>query len=698
MSAPLGRLAHLVVSHAGAPLPDDVREAARRTLYNVLATTVGAAREPATGVVVAATAEPGAGEALSPGRPERLRPLDAALLTGVAAHLDDYDDTHLSTVIHPGAVGLGALVGLAGLREDIAGAGADEVLTAFAWGVEAQLRLGVAISPEHYDAGWHITGTCGAVGAAVTAGLLLNLGAEELRVALEWAVEGGLGNREGFGSMTKPFHPGKAAVNGLRAAWDVATGSGTPGPGDSLTGPDGLVGRLARGAFDANALLDDVGRRWELLDNTFKPYPCGIVTHPAIEAAEALHAGLAERGGPDAVRAIRLVCHPLVPELTGNIQPVDGLQARFSTAHGVAAGLLRPRVDLAAYADAFVVSAPARRLRALVAFAPTEECARDAARIEVSLADGGVLTHEVTHARGSAARPLTAEELRAKARGLVDRVRAGGADALDAATRREGPGYLRGLLAAAAPDPAEAAEAAEEVEAADAGSAAVEFADHDAEEVALAHLLADVGALPADHPNVVAVRGLLDEGARLRRGVVADDERERVGAVAAELVAAGYRPAVAAAVAPCTAERLSAADAARAVAVALAVASRLAARLDVSVDHLPGFAAALATVAARRPTPGTALMAIGLAGTQATGVAGPADAPAVEARRARLAAADAVTSTALVDGGFTGPARPLTGRRGVLSLLARRAEPPLTGADLLDEPALGALLGRRAPA
>ena len=694
MSGPLDRLAHLVASHAGSPLPGDVREAARRTLYNVLATTVGAAREPATDIVVAATAGLGGGAARPPGRQERLHPLDAALATGIAAHLDDYDDTHLSTVIHPGAVGLGALVGLAGLREEIADADADDVLLAFAWGVEAQLRLGVAISPAHYDAGWHITGTCGAVGAAVTAGLLLGLGAAGLTTALEWAVEGGLGNREGFGSMTKPFHPGKAAVNGLRAAWDAATDPGRPGPGDSLTGPEGLVPRLARGAFDADALLGDVGRRWELLDNTFKPYPCGIVTHPAIEAAEALHGPVAERGGPAAVRAIRLVCHPLVPELTGNVRPEDGLQARFSTAHGVAAGLLRPAVDLAAYADGFVVSEEARRLRSLVVFEPREECARDAARIEVTLADGEVLTHEVAHARGSLARPLTDEELRAKARGLVDRVRAGGADALDAATRQPGPGYLRGLLAAVEPDGAGVRAPAVEADGVPAGSA---------EDVALAELLADVRLLPADHRNVVAVGGLLDEGVRVRRDVAADgdgdgDERERAGAVAEALVLAGHRPAVAAAVAPCTARHLPRADAARAVAAALAVTARLAARLGVGVDQLPGFAAALATVAAHRPAPRTALMAIGLAGTQATGVTGTATSRSADARRARLAAADAVTSTALVRGGFTGPALPLTGRRGLLSLLARQAEPPLTGADLLDEPALDAVLGRRAPA
>ncbi|MEO3753085.1 MmgE/PrpD family protein, partial [Streptomyces sp. B6B3] len=500
MSAPLDRLARLVTAHHGSPLPAEVRDAARRTLYNVLATTVGAAREPAMDVVAAATAGFGAGRAVLPGRPERLRPLDAALATGIAAHLDDYDDTHLRTVIHPGAVCLAALTGL---QEEIADRDAEEVLAAYAWGVEAQLRLGVAVSPAHYDAGWHITGTCGAVGAAVTAGLLLGLDAGRLRAAVEWAVEGGLGNREGFGSMVKPFHPGKAAVNGLRAARDAA--AGVPGPGDSLTGPDGLVRRLAGGAFDADALLrGDMGRRWELLDNTFKPYPCGIVTHPAIEAAEALHEPLAAHGGPDAVRAIRLVCHPLVPELTGNVQPVDGLQARFSTAHGVAAGLLLGPVDLAGYATGFVVSEPARRLRSLVAFAPREACDRDAARIEIALADGGVLAHDVAHARGSLARPLTDAELTAKARGLVDRIRPGGADALDAATRTPGPGYLRRLLALTEPaGTAETAETAEtEPNAAGRDGAAALATRDGSEESALVELLAGVGDLPADHRQV----------------------------------------------------------------------------------------------------------------------------------------------------------------------------------------------------
>ncbi|GAB2792702.1 MmgE/PrpD family protein [Amycolatopsis magusensis] len=625
MSSPLDQLARLISARREQPLPAEVTEAARRTLYNALATTVGAAREPAMDVVTAALAEFGEGKAVLPGRAERMHPLDAALATGIAAHLDDYDDTHLATVIHPGAVCVAALVGL---QDEIAERDGAEVLAAFAWGVEAQLRLGVSVSPEHYDAGWHITGTCGAAGAAVTAGLLLGLDSDRLRIALEWAVEGGLGNREGFGSMTKPFHPGKAAVRGLRAALDAA--AGRPGPGDTLTGPDGFVARLAGGKFDAAALT---GERWELLDNTFKPYPCGIVTHPAIEAAEAVRAPLVEHGGPEAVTTIRLVCHPLVPELTGRVQPSDGLQARFSTAHGIAAGLLLPRVDLAGYATEVVVSPEARRLRSLVEFEATPSCARDAARLVVTLADGTVLEHSVVHARGSLARPLTDAELRAKAEGLVDRIVPGGAAALDAASRHEGPGYVRGLLAACGPGFRGAPSVVSEAEPLDGSE------DH-----ALARFLA---SSTVDGSPVQAAPG--------------GDDRERAAAAAGALVEAGNDP-VSAVI-----------TAAGGGAVAEAV-SRMASRLDIPADRLLTLAAALSAVVARGLPSSAALRALGLAATQTTTVTGPAAQAEVSSVRAAHAAADGVEAAVLGANGFTAPDHPLTGRRALLSLLAVHPE------------------------
>ncbi|MGP4019043.1 MmgE/PrpD family protein [Saccharopolyspora sp. 5N708] len=427
------RIAELIDEAVAQPLPEDVLAMARRTLLNVAGTAIGASGHAAVDAVLAGSR----GAARVPGRAARVAPVDAAIATGIAAHLDDFDDTHLATVIHPGAACLGAL---AALEPEVGAAPATEVLTAYAWGCELQLRLGVAVSPSHYDLGWHITGTCGAFGAAVTSALLLGLRGQRLATAMLWGIGRGLGMRESFGTMTKPFHPGKAAAGGMLAA-RLAAADG-PEPGDTLAA---FTTRLAR-EYDEQQFVGELGDRFELRHNTFKPYPCGIVTHPAIEAAEHLAAPLREAGGVDAVAVVEVRCHPLVPELTGNPAPADGLQARFSTVHGVAAGLSLGTVDLAAYQDDFVTSAAMTRLRGKVRLVAEPERARAEAEVSVSTVDGGTLRRHVPIARGSLANPLSDADLRTKVHRLVEPVLPGRTDAVVTAVAGDGPGYLTAFL------------------------------------------------------------------------------------------------------------------------------------------------------------------------------------------------------------------------------------------------------------
>jgi 2-methylcitrate dehydratase PrpD len=631
------------------PIPSEVVDAARRTLFNVLATTIGAAPGPAVDVVVCECGRiaPG-GTSIVPGRIERLHPLDAALATGVGAHFDDFDDTHLRTVIHPGAVELATLVGLQG---ELPERDASAILTAVAWGVEVQLRLGNAISPEHYDHGWHITGTCGPVGAATTAALLRGLDPRQTTVALALATRAAVGNREGFGSMTKPFHPGQAAVGGLRAADAAARGASWPG--DTLAGPAGLTTRLAGGAFRVDELLGDLGTRWEILDNTFKPYPCGIVTHPAIEAAEALHDMLADSGGPGTVEEIVLICHPLVPELTGNTDPVDGLQARFSTAHGVAAGLLLGHVGLPAYADELVRSDDARRLRSLVRFEPTPDCARDAAVLRVR--HGGRWTESaVEHARGSLRRPLTSAELLDKAHGLIEPILPGGADRLDALTRASGPGYLVDLLNAAVP-PA----AATPSPGSSRAEPTVPGADGDlARLVARRELRPSAAATARLSAAVVRARAL---------PVTATDPRDAAAEIANSLE---ERPEVLAAAVAGAAVTTDDDDLAiLAAAAGAGIALALADSLEVPERSVARIASAVSVASALGTSADVVLHTLGIAATQITGVAGDEEDDATRRRLLAEATADGVAAARLAHAGFTGPARPLRGRRGLISLL-----------------------------
>jgi 2-methylcitrate dehydratase PrpD len=456
------------------PLPPGPSRAARRTLLNVLGTAISAAASPAATALLRAAAGQGSvgvGHVPVPGLARTLDPYWAALVIGTAAHLDDFDDTHLATVIHPGASALATVVSLA---PETAPSGAT-FLAAFAVGCEAQLRIGNAISPPHYDHGWHITGTCGVFGAAVAASVLLGLDAEAAGRALALAGTMTAGHREAFGSMTKPLHAGKAAANGVLAARLAA--AGLAGPADPL-GSGGVLEVLSA-QVDRSALRTPAtppgtaaapsaprlsaapsttsaprssaapsttsaprssaapsttsaprpsAAPWELELNTFKTYPCGVVAHPAMDAAVIASA----RIDTAEVTGITLRCNPLVPELMGLAQPEDGLQSRFSARHGVAVGLCRGRAGLAEFSDEAATAPEVARLRGLITLEPDPAIARDAAVLLIGLRSGDPVVIRVDHTRGSAARPLTDDELLAKVRALVAPV-LGDADRLRAA-------------------------------------------------------------------------------------------------------------------------------------------------------------------------------------------------------------------------------------------------------------------------
>lgn len=404
------------------PLPADVREVARRSLVNVLGTAIGASHDPAVQLLVDFGMQHGGeGSSAVLGRDERLDLLNAAVVNGFSAHLDDFDDTHLMTVIHPGAATMAAVLGIAAQR----GISGERLLTAFAIGCEAQLRVGVAMSPEHYDDGWHITGTCAPIGGAVAAGIVLGLDAEQLTHAIGLAASQTIGQREGFGTMVKPFHAGKGAANGLHAA--LLAEQGFTAPTDALEDPRGYFAVLSPNGSRAESVVEGIGERYELRENTFKPYPCGIVTHPAIDAGIALSDHVADVA--DVVEVVARV-HPLVVELTGAMEPRTGLEGKFSTAHGIAAGLVDGKVGVAQYRDDRVLADDLTQLRAKVRFEVDDGIRRDEAVLELVLADGVTHSYHTEHARGSRSRLLTDDELRTKLHDLVDPVLPGRTDAL----------------------------------------------------------------------------------------------------------------------------------------------------------------------------------------------------------------------------------------------------------------------------
>ena len=384
-------------------IPADVRHEALRALVNYVGCALGGANEAAVDIAIRVFA-PFSGPATAAvlGRGERFDPLHASLMNGLSSHVHDYDDTTPKNYMHPTSPVASALFAYASANPV---SGADFV-HAFILGFEAESRIGDAVYPSHYDIGWHITGTAGVFGAAAAIGRLEALSAQQMVWALGLAGTQAAGLREMFGSMGKAFHPGRAAQNGYGAALLAKAGftSGEHG----LEGPRGFAA-VQSAAYDLARITAGFGTDFSLRANTYKPFPCGIVNHPAIDACIHIHDehGLA----PEAIRSVRLHVAPLVMDLCGKTGITLGLQGKFSVVHGAAVGLVRGRAGLQEYTDEAVNDPAVKRVREATVAAADPTVTEDGVVVEVVLADGRTIEKRLEHSLGNLARPMSDAQL-----------------------------------------------------------------------------------------------------------------------------------------------------------------------------------------------------------------------------------------------------------------------------------------------
>lgn len=387
-------------------VPEDVKRQGLRTFFNWLGCAVGGASHETVDLALKAV-RPFSGSPTSTvvGRAERLDALHAALINGISSHVLDYDDTHLKTIIHPAGPVASALLAVAEIRP-VTG---EQFLHALTIGVEVECRIGNCVYPDHYDRGWHITGTAGVFGAAAAVGKLIGLDSKRITWALGVAATQSSGLREMFGTMCKSFHPGRAAQNGAMAAFLAEAGFDSSER--SIEAPRGFANVLST-KQDYAQITDGLGEQWEAGLNSYKPFACGIVIHPTIEGCIELKTELGK--DIDAIAAVELQAHPLVLELTGKREPRTGLEGKFSVFHAAAAALLKGDGSPAAFTDELVNEAALIALRRKVTVTADHDCAEDAVRIAIRLADGRVIEKHVEHAVGSIERPLTDAKLETK--------------------------------------------------------------------------------------------------------------------------------------------------------------------------------------------------------------------------------------------------------------------------------------------
>jgi 2-methylcitrate dehydratase PrpD len=404
-------LARYIVGVQGADVPAPARREACKTFLNWLGCAVGSSRHEAVEIAIRALAPFSAPEQASVlGRDERVNMFDAALFNGISSHVFDFDDTHLKTVIHPAGPVASAILAYAEYRP-VSG---RDFITAMAVGVDIECRIGNAVYPDHYDRGWHITGTAGVFGAAAAVGKLMGLDEQQMVWALGLAATQPVGLREMFGTMTKSFHPGRAAQSGLLAAI-LAQGGYTSSEG-GIEAKRGWA-NVTSTKQDYSEITDGLGSFSELLLNSYKPFACGIVIHPAIDACIQLRNAHGIKAVD--VASVELKVHPLVLELTGKRTPKTGLDGKFSVFHSAAVAVIDGRGGEPQYSDERVHDPEVVKLRDSVTAEIDPNMAPDAVDATVVLTDGRRLHQFVEHAIGSVARPMTENDLIAKFDDLV---------------------------------------------------------------------------------------------------------------------------------------------------------------------------------------------------------------------------------------------------------------------------------------
>jgi 2-methylcitrate dehydratase PrpD len=352
----------------------------------------------------------------------RVPPRFAAFANGIAIHADDYDDTQLAVakdrvyglLTHPTAPALPPVLALGemGNRSGL------DVLTAYQIGVEVETKIAEAINPRHYDHGFHSTATIGTIGATAGAACMLRFDIEQTGRALGIGASQAAGLRENFGTMTKPFHSGRACESGIIAAEFAKLGwTATPVVLEANRG----FFKAAGGGYDAAAIAGKLGKPWTFRfpGVSIKPHPSGSLTHPGM----GLMLDLIRQHDiePGRVERVRVGTNRHMPNALIHHRPKNELQAKFSMEFCMAILLLERKAGLAEFTDKVVNRPDVRRMIDKVEFGvhPKAEAAgyeKMTTLIDIDLVDGRTVSGRADFGKGSPANPMSDAELAEKFR------------------------------------------------------------------------------------------------------------------------------------------------------------------------------------------------------------------------------------------------------------------------------------------
>ena len=409
-------LAQLAAGMTLGAIPEEARRIAKTGFADCAAVMIAGAGEPAVGIVARALGGPpangGAESASLLPRGGKRAVESAVLVNGVAAHVLDYDDVALDG--HPSAVLVPAVLAQA----EATGANGAEMVAAYVVGYEVWAELLARIPGPMHTKGWHPTAVLGTVGAAAACGRLRRLDAGRMSHAISLAASMAAGLVANFGTMTKSFQVGRAAQSGLTAA-KLAAADFTASP-DAFEHAAGFVTAFGKGEKAERPRPLDKSRAWQILQQglNVKRYPLCYATHRAIDAAIDLIEQHQVRPGD--IDKIDVATGTTQMLMLRNHRPQTGLEAKFSMEFAMASAAVARRVGLAELTDGFVLKPDVQAMLPNIAttaikdpgvgdtFAPFDE-------VSIKHKTGrSIDSGKIEHALGSHAKPMSADQLRAK--------------------------------------------------------------------------------------------------------------------------------------------------------------------------------------------------------------------------------------------------------------------------------------------
>jgi 2-methylcitrate dehydratase PrpD len=414
------RLAEFTVRTRLEDCPPETRSTVCRAALDTLGVTLAGASAPVAQVLRRVLrAEGGPPLCTVIGTRLRASATAAALANGAAGHAHDFDDTNFVLMGHPSVPLLAATLAAAE-AEMSDGAG---VMLAYIVGFEVGAALGASLNPSHYERGWHATSTIGTLACAAAAAKILNLDVTATTTTLGIAASLASGLKENFGSMTKPFHAGHAARNGVWAA--LLAREGLSASAAALDGQQGYFVAFG-GQGNVEAALESLGQHWQLLESglAVKPYPSCAFTHATIDAL--LEVRERHRLDPDQVAHVEVGVTRVVPPVLLHAHPVTALERKFSMQFCAAAALVEGRVDLDSFEDGPPAPAVEKLMpRISMVVDDTLPDLREQhawSRVTIHLSDGRVIVSPPRGAQGHPDQPLSARALRAKFVACASRV------------------------------------------------------------------------------------------------------------------------------------------------------------------------------------------------------------------------------------------------------------------------------------